>query len=113
MIYAHMFFFLLCGHFIFDFPLQGDTVAREKNPGSTTELQKHVPWFYWGLAHAFSHAFAVAFITRSAVCAGIELWSHFGTDYLKCKQKFSIHVDQALHIAFKLFYTALIWWIHS
>ncbi len=109
----HILFFLLCGHFIFDFPLQGDTVAREKNPGSTSELQKHVPFYYWAVAHAFSHAFAVALATRSMLCALIELGSHLVIDYLKCKQVFNIHVDQALHISFKLLYVGILCWSHA
>lgn len=40
-------FWLLVGHAVCDFPLQGDVVAREKSPKSTSELQKHVPWYYW------------------------------------------------------------------
>lgn len=113
MTYLHTFFFLLCGHFLFDFPWQGDTVAREKNPNSATELQKHVPWPYWMASHAFSHAFAAALITHSGLIACLELTSHFVIDYLKCQKRFNIHVDQALHILCKVLYVVILWWSHS
>lgn len=101
---------LLAGHFILDYPLQGDTTAREKNPRSTTELQKHVPWFYWMMAHAAAHALAVAWVTQSLACGAIEFGVHFATDYAKCVGRIGIHTDQAIHLGTKL---ALAAWVLS
>jgi len=101
---THLAFFLLVGHFALDYPLQGDTTAREKNPGSRSELQKHVPWYYWMVAHALMHAGAVAILTQSAVFTVAEFASHFALDYSKCRNKISIHQDQLGHLLMKLLY---------
>lgn len=95
-------FALAAAHFIIDFPLQGDTTAREKSPRSTTELQRHVPWPYWLTAHAFSHAAAVAVITGSLKAALFELVGHALIDWLKSTGRLSIHQDQAAHLGMKL-----------
>lgn len=94
-------FALVSAHFALDYPLQGDTTAREKNPNSTTPLQAHVPWFYWMTAHAIMHAAAVALITGSALFTAIEFIAHFALDYAKCQGWISIHVDQVGHLATK------------
>jgi len=94
-------FALVVGHFALDYPLQGDTTAREKNPNSTTPLQAAVPWWYWMTAHALMHAAAVAAITGSGVFAAIEFVVHFALDYAKCQGWISIHTDQACHLLTK------------
>lgn len=98
-----LFALLIAAHFIIDFPLQGDTVAREKNPNSTSELQKHVPWPYWMFAHAVMHATAVGYITALWSCAAFELVTHFAIDWYKCKHpRFTIHHDQLAHLVVKI-----------
>jgi hypothetical protein len=96
------FFFLFTSHFLFDFPLQGDAVAREKSRHSTSTLQQQVPWYYWLTAHAACHAMGVALVTGSVALGLCELAAHWLIDLLKCEGKYSIHVDQALHLACKL-----------
>lgn len=100
-------FWLVAAHFILDYPLQGDTTAREKNPGSTSELQKHVPWYYWMAAHAFSHGAPVAFVTGSVALGLAEVVAHFAIDLGKCKKLYNIHVDQGLHLACKVLWLFL------
>jgi hypothetical protein len=100
-------FYLFASHALFDFPLQGDAVAREKNRHSTTELQKHVPWFYWLSAHAACHALGVALVTGSIILGLFEFIAHWLIDFFKCEGKYSIHVDQALHLACKLLWAYL------
>jgi ABC-type transport system involved in cytochrome c biogenesis permease subunit len=95
-------FFLLASHALFDFPLQGDVVAREKSRHSRSELQKHVPWFYWLTAHAFCHALGVALVTGSVWLGLMELVSHWVIDFFKCEGRYSIHTDQTLHLLCKL-----------
>lgn len=92
---------LVAAHFVLDYPLQGDTTAREKNPRSTTDLQRHVPWGYWMTAHAISHAAAVAYLTGSLWCCAAEFVVHFVTDWNKCLGRISIHADQAIHLGTK------------
>ncbi len=94
-------FWLLVAHFVADYPLQGDTTAREKNRHARTPLQQHVPWYYWLTAHALMHGGAVALVTGSAALGAAETLAHWLIDFGKCERWFSIHVDQALHLACK------------
>jgi hypothetical protein len=94
-------FWLLVAHFVADYPLQGDTTAREKSRHSSTDLQKHVPWYYWLTAHALMHGGAVALVTGSVWLGLAETACHWLIDFGKCERWFSIHADQALHIACK------------
>jgi len=98
---------LVAAHFICDYPLQGDTVAREKNPHSTSALQKHVPWYYWMTAHAATHGLAAALITHSSVIGIAEFAAHFACDWLKCRGRVSIHIDQSFHLACKAAWAVL------
>jgi len=93
---------LLASHAVWDFPLQGHAVAVEKNRHSTSELQKHVPWFYWLVAHALSHGLGVALVTGSVTLGIMETLAHSMIDFGKCERWYSIHIDQALHVACKL-----------
>lgn len=97
-----MFFYMLVAHAALDYPLQGDTTAIEKNPNSKTALQQHVPWYYWLTAHALMHGGAVAMITGSVFLGVCETVAHWIIDLGKCHGRYSIHVDQALHIACKV-----------
>jgi len=89
-------------HALLDFPLQGDAVAINKNPLAKTELQKHVPFYYWLGSHALVHGGGVALLTGSVRLGIAETVCHFVIDYGKCVLKYSIHVDQALHMACKV-----------
>lgn len=95
-------FALIAAHFIIDYPLQGDTTAREKNRHSTSELQKYVPYGYWMTAHALMHGAAVAYITHSVWLGLLETTCHWAIDYGKCEKWYNIHADQALHLGCKL-----------
>lgn len=101
---------LIVAHFALDYPLQGDTTAREKNPNSLTELQKAVPWYYWMTAHASMHAAAVTYFTDSLLLGGLEFAVHFATDYAKCQRRISIHADQGIHILTKVLIALVYVW---
>ena len=100
-------FLLLVAHAVCDYPLQGDAVAINKNRNAKTELQKHVPWYYWLGSHALMHGGAVALITGMPVLGLLETVCHFGIDFLKCEKVFDIHVDQILHIACKILWVCI------
>ena len=102
-------FLLLVGHAVCDYPLQGDTVALNKNRHAKTELQKHVPFYYWLIAHALMHGGTVALITGSVVLGVCETLTHCVIDFLKCEKIFNIHIDQALHFLCKIIWLVL--WI--
>jgi len=99
-----LFCLLIAGHAVADFLLQGDTVAVEKNRHSTSILQKHVPWYYWLGAHAICHGAAVGLITGSLGLGIAETVAHAFIDFGKCEKWYSIHIDQALHFACKVFW---------
>ena len=104
-----MFFYLLAGHALADFPLQGETIAACKCRKSQHPAAKAVPWYYWLSAHALVHGGLVAAIVRScgydpnlSVGLGVaETVIHWIIDYGKCARWFGIHVDQLLHVACK------------
>lgn len=106
---------LLIGHFVADYPLQSDWMARAKNrwrpvdpatipPGQTPMLVW--PWVL--TAHASTHAAAVYLVTGSIVLALCELAAHWLIDYGKCGNRYGIHADQAMHLACKLVW-AIAW----
>lgn len=110
MLYAAvaLFFYLLVVHAILDFPLQGDSVAVNKNPNANTDLQKHVPWYYWNLSHALAHGGGVALITNSVLLGLCETVVHFFIDLGKSYKLYSIHTDQLLHVCCKLLWISFI-----
>jgi len=104
-----LFFWLLVGHGLMDYPLQGDFLARAKNhrapiPG--------VPWMHGLFWHALLHGGAVAFVTQSVAFGLSETVAHMVIDYLKCDGRFggrperAFHIDQALHVACKVLWGA-------
>jgi hypothetical protein len=103
--FVAMLFGLVVGHFVMDFPLQGNAVALQKSPrpGARDEgLAKAVPWPYWMTAHALMHGGTVMLVTGSCALGLLETAAHWVTDVAKCMGKIGIHADQAVHIACKL-----------
>ncbi len=94
-----MLWWMIVGHAVCDYPLQGDFLARGKNrycplPG--------VPAWICLLAHAVIHGGAVALVTGSVLCGALETLIHILIDDLKCRGLFGFTIDQAMHIACKL-----------
>lgn len=95
---------LFAGHFLCDYPLQGDFLARGKNhknpiPG--------VPWWQCLTAHAFIQGGMVYLVTGSYLCAYLEVLLHWVIDYGKSDGCYGYNVDQALHIACKVLWAVL------
>ena len=63
---------LLLGHFVADYPLQGDKMAVEKCPGKDVTLD----WRWWLSAHAATHGFFVAVLTGVPILGVAETLSH-------------------------------------
>ena len=103
-----MFFWLLVGHAVADFPLQAGPMAVEKCRRSASDLQRTVPWFYWLSAHALIHGGAVFFVTGSLFLGTLETVVHWLIDFAKCEGWFGIHVDQALHVGCKVLWCVLV-----
>ena len=104
-------FLFLVGHAVCDFVLQGEVMgtskSRRKNlPG---ERGPEFPqWYYWLAAHALTHGGAVCLIAGSWGLGLVETLLHATIDHLKCESRISVHQDQALHLACKLVYVALL-----
>jgi hypothetical protein len=103
-----MLFYLLCGHMLMDYALQGDAMAREKSYKSETPLQKSVPWYHWLTAHAVLHGLAVAVVTESVLLGVVETVVHWFIDLAKCAGITNLLIDQMLHIACKVLWWAIV-----
>ncbi len=107
MTFVEQIFWLTALHFVADFRLQSDFMARNKVQGSSSIW----PWVL--SAHCATHAAAVAFVLSPALGA-LEFVSHAATDYLKGRGLFgrgaaAFHVDQIAHLATKFVWLALYW----
>ena len=92
-------FWLIVGHAVCDYPLQGDFLAKAKNhraplPG--------VPWWIALSAHSAIHAGAVAFATGVIAIGVIEWALHCLIDFAKCEGWTGFKIDQALHVVCKI-----------
>lgn len=75
------FFFLMFCHFLADFPLQGDFLAKSKHP----DLNPAGIWVITMTAHCMIHAGLTYALTGGIMLAMIQLVSHFVIDVSKCK----------------------------
>lgn len=104
-------FWFLVAHFVCDYPLQGDFLARGK--GSFAEPLYGVPWWHCMTAHSMIHAGGVALVvglitgnwTWAVVMGAAEAALHFVIDVMKCRKITGINTDQALHVVCKVGYT--------
>lgn len=92
---------LILSHFVCDYVLQTDSIAKGKNHMLNTPLYG-VSFVYWLTAHASTHAIAVYIVTQSIWLCLIELISHWIVDYMKCNGNISLHEDQTMHIIIKV-----------
>lgn len=89
---------LIVAHALADYPLQGDFLARAKNPMAPIT---GVPWYQALAAHSIIQAGFVWVITGSALFGAIEFLIHGLTDYAKCTNRINFNADQAIHIGCK------------
>ena len=91
-----LFVTLLCTHFLLDFAIQGDFVAKYK--ARIVDDSNNVMWKWVLTAHAASHTLPVLLLTQSVLLGLLMFTSHFVIDFLKCEQKINFNQDQTLHI---------------
>lgn len=93
-------FWLLVAHSMCDYPLQGDFMARAKNPANP---MSGVPWLTVMMAHCLIHAGGVALVTGSVAAGVFEFAAHLMIDTAKCRGRIGFATDQAMHAACKVF----------
>jgi len=96
--FATLLFALVFAHALADYPLQGEFLATAKN--RNTPVGKMF-WMHALPAHAIIHGGFVLFLTGSLWLAIAETVIHGITDWFKCENKISLHVDQAIHLSCK------------
>lgn len=97
-------FYLLSGHAVCDYPLQGDFLARGKNHKAPIV---GIPFWQCLLAHALIHGGMVTLITGSLWLGLAEFAIHCVIDYGKCDGWYGFNVDQGLHVACKIAWAVL------
>lgn len=96
-------FWLLIGHAVADYPLQGDFLAKAKNE---TAPIPGVPWWVAMHNHCLIHAGVVWLVTGSVGFALTEYVLHYFIDRAKCRGRTDFLTDQVLHTACKGAYAA-------
>ncbi|TXH56889.1 MAG: DUF3307 domain-containing protein [Desulfurellales bacterium] len=112
-----LWFLLVIGHFVADYPLQSDFIAKGKNrfrpvdPASIPPGQTPQTVWPWVLtAHAGTHAAATYLVLGSPILALCELIAHWLIDYGKCANRYGIHADQIMHLVCKAVWAlAFVW----
>lgn len=111
---AVVFFALVIGHAIADFPLQGEFLAKAKNRhADLSDIFGKIPippslWIHALTAHSLVHAGAVWLVTGSVALGVLELVIHWIIDFSKCENWTSFTTDQLLHLGCKVSYAALL-----
>lgn len=95
-----MLFYLVCSHFICDYPLQSAWMAENKSPLINKD------WHWPMMAHCFTHGAGVALATGNVWLGLAEVWFHFGIDTGKCLGWHGINFDQIAHLTCKV-----AWWL--
>ena len=91
------FFLLMCAHALCDFQLQSPNMWSEKRPGQPQ-------WLYYMAAHALISGGAVYLVTGSLFLGILETIWHAVIDTWKCNDRIDFHIDQLLHVLFRIVY---------
>jgi len=102
--FFQMLFWLLVGHALCDYPLQGDFLSKAKN--LTTDVGKSI-WRHALFAHGIIHAGAVALATGFVFLGLMEMIAHVATDHAKNKGVLTFAQDQWIHYGCKVIWAAL------
>jgi putative copper export protein len=98
---------MLIGHALADYPLQGDWLSKAKNQ-TLSLVPGEVIWPGALACHAAIHAGAVMLATGSWLLAGLEFVAHALIDLTKCSGRLSYNMDQAMHVLCKLVWFGLL-----
>lgn len=87
---------LLGFHFLCDYPLQGDFVAKFK--ARKIDGKHNIFWKHCLTSHSYIHALPLLLLTGSLLASAFLFVTHWIIDFLKCENKISLNQDQALHL---------------
>ena len=105
-----IFFALLIAHALFDYPLQGDFLSRNKNRHYKDENNNFKGlWIHCLTSHSILHAGSVWLITGSFIIGIMEFVLHWIIDFLKCEGITNFHTDQFLHVLCRILYVIILW----
>ena len=105
-----IFFALLIAHALFDYPLQGDFLSRNKNRHYKDENNNVKGlWIHCLTSHSILHAGSVWLITGSFIIGIMEFVLHWIIDFLKCEGITNFHTDQFLHVLCRILYVIILW----
>ena len=96
---------LLVAHFVCDYPLQGDFLAKAKNGAQPIP---GVPWQWAMLAHCSIQAGGVWFATGSWIVALLEFVAHWVIDCAKCNGLLTFGQDQFAHVGCKVLWAVVV-----
>jgi hypothetical protein len=94
--FAHIFILLIMAHYLCDFALQNDFVAKFKAVKINGEYNPI--WYHCLIAHCAIHALAVYLATNSIYLCLFMFVTHFVIDQSKCLNKLTFNQDQSLHV---------------
>jgi hypothetical protein len=100
-----IFALLVVGHFLADYPLQGEFLATGKN---RTKPIPGIPFWHPMTAHSVIHGGFVGVITGSLWLGLSETVIHWITDDAKCRGKIGYNTDQAIHIGCKVLWVGIL-----
>jgi len=89
----NLLFLLLAGHFLADYPLQGEYLATTKNRHNV----KDFTWIHSIIAHSMIQGLMVFLITQRLDSALYQLFTHIVVDLMKCEGIIDLNVDQLFH----------------
>ncbi len=105
-----IFFALLIAHALFDYPLQGDFLSRNKNRHYKDDNNNVKGlWIHCLTSHSILHAGSVWLITGSFIIGIMEFVLHWIIDFLKCEGITNFHTDQFLHVRCRMLYVIILW----
>lgn len=94
-------FKLVAAHYIGDFALQNDFIAKFKVQGSAPF------WFHVLIAHCMIHGLGVYLATGRVELGLAEVLAHGIIDSLKGRGQLSFNTDQAIHLICKVIWAVI------
>jgi hypothetical protein len=98
---------LLLGHLLADYSLQSDKMAVEKCPGKDVTLH----WSWWFVSSCRDPWTDRGLVDGRSLLGLAETLSHAVIDFGKCRLRYPLIVDQALHWACKVLWVIIVTWL--